>query len=135
MALADINWLAVLVGVVVYQVLGALWYGPLFGRLWIESMGYAGPEEIDTEGMGPAYLVTALGSVVATVTLAFLLEWTQTVDWAAGTFLGALVALGFVGTVGLQEISFEGRDSTVYLISLGYNLVALAGIGALLAAW
>lgn len=135
MALADINWLAVVVGVIIYQALGALWYGPLFGRLWIESMGYAGPEEIDTEGMGPAYLVTALGSAVATVTLAFLVTWTQTVDWMAGAFLGALVALGFVGTVGLQEISFEERDATVYLIGLGYNLVALAGIGALLAAW
>lgn len=135
MALADINWLAVVVGVIIYQALGALWYGPLFGRLWIDSMGYGSPEEIDTEGMGPAYLVTALGSAVATVTLAFLVNWTQTVDWTAGAFLGALVALGFVGTVGLQEVSFEERGSTVYLISLGYNLVALAGIGALLAAW
>lgn len=135
MALADLNWIAVLVGVIIYQGLGALWYGPLFGRLWIEKMGYAGPEDIDKEGMGSAYLVTALGSLVATVTLAFLVNWTQTVDWLAGAFLGALVALGFVGTVGLQEISFEDRDSTVYLIGLGYNLVALAGIGALLAAW
>lgn len=135
MALADINWLAVIVGVVIYQALGALWYGPLFGRLWIQGMGYAGPEAIDTEGMGASYLVTTLGALVATVTLAFLVEWTNTTAWSAGGFLGALVALGFIGTVGLQEISFEERDSTVYLIGLGYNLVALAGIGALLAAW
>ncbi len=32
-----VNWLAVLLGTVLSMALGALWYGPLFGQLWLKS--------------------------------------------------------------------------------------------------
>ncbi|HVE75608.1 MAG TPA: DUF1761 domain-containing protein, partial [Actinomycetota bacterium] len=35
----DVNWLAVLVATVAAMVLGFLWYGPVFGRIWLAGMG------------------------------------------------------------------------------------------------
>ena len=36
----DINWIAVLIGAVVNMMIGAMWYGPLFGERWMEENGF-----------------------------------------------------------------------------------------------
>lgn len=38
--MVDINWLGVVAGTIGYQVLGALWFGPVFGKLWMDALGY-----------------------------------------------------------------------------------------------
>jgi len=40
----EINWLAVLAAAVVTFVLGGVWYGPLFGRVWRTAEGQAEPQ-------------------------------------------------------------------------------------------
>ena len=37
--LGNLDWLAVLVGAIVFMVLGALWFGPLFGKQWSAGTG------------------------------------------------------------------------------------------------
>jgi len=49
--------------------------------------------------------------------------------------VGLAAGLGFVATAGLQAVPFEDRSWTTYALSVGYNVVALAGIGVLLALW
>ena len=39
----DINWLAVVVAAVATFMLGGVWYGPLFGRVWRAAEGQAAP--------------------------------------------------------------------------------------------
>jgi hypothetical protein len=40
----EINWLAVVVAAAVTFVLGGVWYGPLFGRVWHTAEGAAEPQ-------------------------------------------------------------------------------------------
>jgi hypothetical protein len=40
----DINWLAVVVAAVATFVLGGVWYGPLFGRVWRAAEGRPDPD-------------------------------------------------------------------------------------------
>ena len=42
----NINWLAVLAASVVGFAVGFLWYGPLFGKAWLKSVGLS---EEDTQ--------------------------------------------------------------------------------------
>ena len=53
--LGAINWLSVLIAVVAAQVLGFLWYGPLFSKQWMAALGWT-PEQMKEEGPGPAPL-------------------------------------------------------------------------------
>jgi Protein of unknown function (DUF1761) len=41
----DINWLAVLVAAVVTFVLGGIWYGPMFGKVWRAAEGRPDPDQ------------------------------------------------------------------------------------------
>jgi hypothetical protein len=52
-----INWLAVLLAAVAHQAIGFLWYGPLFGRLWMERRGLS--REQVAAGDGGAIAVAA----------------------------------------------------------------------------
>ena len=130
-----INWLAVVVGTVGYMVLGALWYGPLFGSFWMAAMGYASADEMDASDPRMGYALTAVGSLVAVTALAVIVDWVGATTLGEGLALGLLVGVGFVATSALQAVPFEGRSWLIYWLNVGYNVVALAGIGVLLALW
>lgn len=38
--LPNVNYLAVLVAAIASMILGYLWYGPLFGNMWKQLMGF-----------------------------------------------------------------------------------------------
>jgi hypothetical protein len=133
--MVEINWLAVVVGTIGYQVLGALWYGPLFGSRWMAAMGYESGEDVGGEDPRVGYVLTAIGSLIAAIALAVLVDWIGAATPQTGLLVGLVAGIGFVATSALQAVPFEERPWPVYLLGVGYNVVALAGIGVLLAIW
>lgn len=132
--MVTIDPIPVVLGVLGYQVLGFVWYGPVFGSQWMDAMGFGedeGPEDASTLG----YLLTTVGALVAVLALAVLIDWTNATTWTKGLMIGALAGVGFVATTGLQAIPFEDQHPRVYLLNVGYNVLALAAIGVLLAVW
>ena len=71
--LGDINYLAMLVGIVVYVAAGGLWYSPvMFATPWMKELG-TNQEEIQQRGGRISALLTAIvGAVVAVFVLAIL---------------------------------------------------------------
>jgi hypothetical protein len=133
--LGDVNWLAIVVGALGYQVLGALWYGQLFDSMWMDAMGYDSTEDVEDDDPTVGYAMTGIGAIVAAIALSVVVDWAAATTWLGGLTVGGLVGVGFVATTGVQSVPFEGRSWTVYAINAGYNVVALAGLGALLAVW
>lgn len=129
--MVEINWLAVVVGTIGYQVLGALWYGPVFGATWLDAMGID-PDAHEGEGLPTGVAMTTVGSLVAVTALAVLIDWVGAASWEMGLLVGLVAGVGFVATSALQAVPFEERPWPVYLLGVGYNVVALAGAGVLL---
>lgn len=128
-----INWLVVIGGTIGYQVLGALWYGPLLGSQWMAAMGYDDHSDMGGESPTMGYVITAMGALIATSSLAILVDWVGATTWQTGLVLGLIAGVGFVATTALQSVPFEGRSWSVYAINVGYNALALALIGVALA--
>lgn len=128
----DINWLAVVVAAVVHQALGALWYGPLFGTAWLAGMGKT---REDIGAPGPAYAVSALASLVAAVALATFLTLPDSVSLGSGIGYGLLAGIGFVAAAIVTQSVFEDKNRTVTWIYVGYQIIGLAVMGAILGAW
>ena len=59
----DINWIAVLVAAVSAFMIGGIWYGPLFGKKWMELVGKT-EEDIKDANMlmiyGPVLVINIL---------------------------------------------------------------------------
>lgn len=130
----DVNVWAVLVASVVYFIIGAIWYGMFFGRPWMAALGKSA-EEISQGGGGVTYLWTFLLEVVATVTLAVLLLNLPVTGLLGGAVFGGLVGIGLWGTLLAVTFLYEGRKMSLYLIDMGYHVVAFVVAGAILGAW
>jgi hypothetical protein len=129
----DLNWIAIIVAAIIPMVLGALWYSPLlFADPWMRAVGRT-REELGDAGLG--YVLSAIGALVSSYALARIIKWAEVDDLWNGALVGLLVWVGFVATVLAVTTYFGGRPRNLWLINAGYQLVALALMGALLGAW
>lgn len=136
-----INYLAVIVATVVAMVLGFLWYGPLFGKPWMQLMGFTKEsiEKAKGKGMGKTYALMMLGALVMAYVLAhslvFASTYTETTGAIAGVMVGFWSWLGFVAPVMMGAQLWEGKPWKLFAIQGGYYLVSLVSMGVILAVW
>ena len=132
--LGEINYLAVLAAAVAHMVLGFLWYGPIFGNVWMRAVGKT-REEIAATGTTVPYVVSTISAVVLAFALALVLTLVDGVDLVTGIVIGLIAGVGFVTPAIATTGIFEGRSSTVTLLAIGYAVVGLVIMGAILGAW
>ena len=134
--LSEVNYPAVVVAAIAPMIIGALWYGPLFGRLWLSAHGHT-PEQLEQmkQGMGKAYGLSFVCYLAMATVLAYLLAWIGAINVATGLWMAFLCWLGFAATVGLTAHLFSDRKPSAYLIDVAYQLVYMLAMGAILGAW
>jgi len=130
----DVNWIAIVVLVIANMGLGAIWYGPLFGKPWMEATGIK-MKDIEGKNMMPPYLVAILNSLFMAFMMANVIAWTMTASLGGGLFFGLLMWLGFTGFSFGVNHAFEMRSPLLWFINSGMYLVGLLIMGAVLAIW
>ncbi len=127
--LKGVNWIAVAVGVVALEILGFLWYGPLFGTQWQAALGRV-PETANGN------LLMGLG-VVNSIIIVSGLAWLTGRLGAASLVHSVTVSLTawffFNFTTQALEYLYMGMSQQLVLINMGYQFVSYALAGAVLA--
>jgi hypothetical protein len=133
------NLLAVLVAGVIPMVIGSGWYGPVFGRMWMNLIGKTEEEIRSSVSPIKMYVVTFIMSLVTAFVLAHILQAFADAYGVTGLWAGVQGAfwmwLGFVVTVGYQSVAFEDKKLRLFALNMGYNLVSFLAMGALLGVW
>ncbi len=99
------------------MVFGAIWYGPLFGKMWLEMLGKT--EEEIKENFNPikSYVVTFVMALVMAFVLAHVLEAWNEAYRMTGALYGMQGAfwcwLGFALTIGFQQVAFNGQRQII----------------------
>ncbi|WP_262695103.1 DUF1761 domain-containing protein [Kordiimonas aquimaris] len=135
--LAEINWLAVFAGGIIYMFVGGLWYGPIAGKAWLEEMGMT-EEEVKASGSPTGAMIKSfIASLFLTFGMAFLFNMMgiTNADWIHGAISGAFMALLIVGAATFPNYAFESKTTRHFIIHLGSTTVAMTLVGAMLAAW
>lgn len=130
----DIDFLAVLVAGLVPMVVGALWYGPIFGQKWLGLMGLTEEEVAKDFSPLKTYGVSFVLALVTAFVLAQLIQASGD-GILAGVHVALLVVIGFVLPLGHQSVAFEKRQSGLFWLNLGYNFVAITGQAVVLGFW
>jgi hypothetical protein len=135
MHVSEVNWLAVIVGTVFTMVLGFLWYGPLLGKPWLAAMERTGRKRSDMK-MGPVqFLLPLVGAFVSAAVLDIIIMSFGGSAWWMGLMVGLVVWIG----VGMSAIVtaglFEGRPTTLILISFFYYVIIYGAMGVLFTVW
>ncbi len=133
----QINYLAVGVAALATIFIGAVWYSPLlFHKLWVKAHGYS-EEKVEQmrKTAGRAFIVSLFCYVVMAFVLAVFVSYAGVSTVLQGAFLGLLVWIGFLATLGLTAHMFSEKPLSTYLIDAGYQLVYAVVMGVILAAW
>ena len=129
--LKGVNWIAVIVATVLLEVLGFLWYGPLFGEAWTAAM--ANPPV--TDAAGAMNMKMGLG-VVNTLIVVLGLDWLVRRLGAASLTAAVMVSLAawffFSFTTQALEYLYMGMTLNFVVINMGYLLAAFVIAGATL---
>lgn len=128
----DVNWLAVVAATVAAQLLGFLWYGPVFGKMWLEGVGKS-KEQVGSPGAG--YVVAILASFVANLTIALVLNLVDSPGLPEGLAWGIIIGIGFVATSSLTTAAFDERKPVITWLFIGFQVLSYAVAGAILGAW
>lgn len=139
MMIGTVNMWPVLVSAIASMVIGSIWYGPLFGKKYMDLMGFnsMSPEQQAAmkSNMVWSYIGQFIASIVTFYVLAGFIQYTAT-KMTAG--MGAAIAfwpwLGFVFASKFGE-SLWGGKKTLFWLSAGSSLIIFLVGGAIIGAW
>jgi hypothetical protein len=129
---AQVNWIAIVLGALLSMLLGFLWYGPLFGKVWLRSIGKKQEELQSRAGM---YVVAFLAALVTAYVLAALIAGLGVTVWWWGAVVGAVISVGIGAAAALINGLFLRESFGSWLLFAFYQLVLYAVEGAVFAVW
>lgn len=135
-----INYLAILVCAILSMVVGSVWYGPIFGKKWMEIVGATAMDKERRKEMqkaaGPLYLTQFLLTLFQLWVLAYYIGgWKD----ASGLVNSLWIWAGFVVPTIAGSCMWNNESKKVswsrFLIQAGYQLVIFAIFGTILGNW
>lgn len=124
-----INYLAILVSAVIAMILGAIWYGPIFGKKWRKVSG-------SKKGAKGLYITQFLVTLFQVWVLAsFIGGWNdfdsvKNILWIWAGFIIPTIAAGAMWDNDSKKVQW-----TRFLIQGGYQLLIFAVFGFILTTW
>lgn len=134
MQVVDINIVAIVVAAAVAMLTGAVWYGPLFGRRWLQASGRKA-SDTKKEDAKTGYLGGTLVALITAFLLAHFVEFAEAATFVEGATVGVWAWFGFVVTTGLNRVLWEKGNKDLYLLNQGNYLVSFLLMGGILAVW
>ncbi|WP_018922721.1 DUF1761 domain-containing protein [Salsuginibacillus kocurii] len=121
--------LPIVTGIILYMIIGMLYYSPfLFGNRWVQLLQIS-PSQ-------PRYGLLTLVTILTSTLLYSVLHLAQasTVGEGAliGCCLGVIIALAYAKDFLFGLGSSTKNPFSLYLLSVGYHLIALSIIGAVM---
>lgn len=127
------QYLAIAAGAVAAFVIGMLWYAVLFGKTWAQGQGFSEQKLKELQASAPvAGAVSFVGYLVTGYILCLLFQRLAVTELQGALQLTFLLWLGFPAMIGLMNSLYTGKPLVVYLIDVGYQLVYLLTMAALL---
>ena len=128
-----LNWWTVIAAVIVYFILGGLWYSVLFTKKWMEL------REVTAEDIGEPnpliFLWSFLFQFVAVVVLGLFVEAAGASTAFQVGLVGFGIGLGILFTLNANTVLFNDIKPGLHLIDNGYHVLALTLAGLIMGAW
>jgi hypothetical protein len=128
------NYVAIVVAALAAYVLGALWYSPLlFGKQWMKLAGMKKMKKPANPGL--MYFFGFVSSLVMSGVLALVLPLLGNATIGAGLVSALWIWLGFIGTLTLGSVLWEGKPFALWILNNAYHVVSILIMAAVLTAW
>jgi hypothetical protein len=131
-AFVDLSWPAVGAAVLVYYLLGALWFTPLFGRAWDQAIGYV--RAPGQKFSAAYYLVPLASSVLVTLAAAVLMALVEPEMLVDAVGVGLVLGLGVALPISVNNALTPHTPHPFRhgLITGGYHVVGVVAVALVL---
>lgn len=133
-----INYIAVLAAAVASMIIGGIWYGPLFGKMYIRAMGWENKSPAEKKAMQKGMLWSYLGQFIASLltfyVLARFINATGELSVAGAMVVAAWGWLGFVVPMKFGDALWGGKK-TIFWLGIFSSLVIFLTGAAILGYW
>jgi hypothetical protein len=130
----NINYLAVIVAALSSFMVGWIWYGPLFGKIWMRLHGFT-EEDLKKGNLSMPVIMVINYMATALAALAIAMFIGPEANAGFGIFAGLMIAIFWIGTSWLNDVLYENKPWGLFFINVGYTVVIYAIMGAILGAW
>jgi len=141
MDFSAINWLAVVTAAVAFFALGAIWYGPVFGKLWQKGAGLS-DDDIKNSNMGKTFGAAFVFALLISVGMGLFFfgfpaepGCEAEMDGGMGAMYGLMTGIFFLFPSIGMNYTFAKKPISYILIDAGYHIVAYTIVGTILGAW
>ena len=140
----ELNYLAITAAVIANFILGALWYGPLFGKAWAKEVGIGDSNMPSKNDMMRAMILTVIGAFLTAYVISHSSAvwrpsvWNAGPDgeaWSYGFYTGFFVWIGYYVPQILNLVGFERRSWKFFAINGGYAFISLQIVAMIVSFW
>lgn len=117
--LGDLNWLGVVVGAVLFIVVGALWYGPIVGKFYSAHSGIPRVQGV------PEVEKLVAGFVYAFVVNIGIAYWGVLDDIQDALVRGIVLGILLIGGMLYSSVVWEKLKVQVWAVHTGFAFVAV----------
>jgi hypothetical protein len=126
------SYLELIVITIASFIFGFLWYGPLFGKTWMQLMG---KKMEDCQGKKPpvsSMLLTLLGTFLTVWVLAFVLHRPEN---PCGALVALFAWMGYQIPILLGSVTWEDKPWKLFALNAAFYLLNLQLIATILTYW
>lgn len=138
MSVVDINYAALVIAAVVYMAIGMAWYSPLLlGNAWLKESGrtQADIEVMKSKSMNITMLIALLSALIMSYVIAHFVDLVGAVELTDALGLGFWAWLGYVMTVQMHAVLWDGRSWKFFFINTVCSLISIVAVTVVLTLW
>ena len=135
MPAVSINYLAVISCGIIALIIGAIWYGPLFGKQWAKEHGFNEEDLKKNSNPAKTYGIAAIAHVVAAYVLAYLMGYLNAYSVSGALHTAFWSWLGFVFLPFFINSLFTRYSFKLVAIETGYFLLFFIAAALIIGLW
>ena len=130
--MANANWLAIIIAALSGFMVGGVWYGPLFGKMWQREAGIT-EAEMGSVNSVKLFGLTFLFSLLSAIMLGHLFNRTGVSQTHVIMMMSIGIAIGFIIPAIGTNYLFGRKSGKLFAIDAGYWIMFYAAMGLVFA--
>lgn len=129
------HWWHILVAAIGYFALGAVWYGPIFGKQWVKLCNINMDDPNAKKGVAAIMFGSFICMVLSTLALEVILHRLMIHHWLGGLKWGVFLGVMFNSSAISINYLYNKKPLMLYIIDCAYQTIGLGIAGVILAYW
>jgi E3 ubiquitin-protein ligase DOA10 len=134
----SVNYLAVIIATLVSFFIGFLWYGPIFGKIWMKLNNIKSKDvkKAKENGMLKPMIINFIGTLITAFVIASLIATLNLTTLNAAITLSFLLWIGFIAsTTLLGSVLWDNKPWGLFILNGAYWLVNLEILSIIISLW